>query len=318
MSPKNDPTSAQVLSIAEVERQTGIRPATLRMWERRYGFPRPLRDRNGDRVYPLNQVERLDAARRLIAQGVRPGKIFSDGAMLTTSGAPRLAVAPCALEGQFEPLFVLLRAYRFAELHRHFQQQLLEMGLRRFVIEFLAPLSTAVGLAWGHGALPVRCEHLYSQLAISILHAQQAAMRCGGSGQRPKVALATLTGEVHGLGIHMVEAVLATLGADCIQFGSDMPPLEVAAAARETGADIVALSFSASFPRKSALRAIRTLCTALPPGTVLWIGGAGAPQAGELGSGVRVFDRLAAIEPAVLGWRSRAAARTSPALLRQP
>lgn len=310
MSSEKDPLDGDVLSITDVERQTGIRPATLRMWERRYGFPQPLRDRHGDRVYPLNQVECLHAARRLIAQGVRPGKIFSgEFSLELKSGAAK----PDFLAVQYEHVFNLLRQYRHAELHSHFQHRLLDLGLRRFVIEFLGPLSSAVGNAWGRGALPLRCEHLFSQVVMSFLHAKQAAVRAAGGGQGPKVILATLTGEAHELGIMMVEAVLATLGADCIQFGSDIPPQEVVAAAAETGADIVALSFSAYFPRKSAARAVLALRTALPPGVSLWVGGEGAPETVDTEDGIHVFTRLASIEAALQRWRAHQGVDSSDA-----
>ena len=42
---------------------TGIARATLRIWERRYGFPQPGRDLRGERSYPDEQVRKL----RLIA-----------------------------------------------------------------------------------------------------------------------------------------------------------------------------------------------------------------------------------------------------------
>lgn len=310
MSIKDDSASlTDVLPIADVERQTGIRPATLRMWEKRYGFPQPLRDRHGNRVYPVDQVERLQTARRLLDQGVRPSKIFSGGVALDP--LPSRHAAPCPAGVQYQPIFDLLRAYRLPELHRHFHYRLLELGLRRFVIEFLAPLSNAVGLAWARGELPVRCEHLYSQLAMSFLHDKQAAVRAAGA-RGPKAVLATVTGESHVLGILAVEAVLATLEVDCVQLGSDVPLLEVAAAARETGADIVALSFTSWFPRNSALGAIRTLRTALPSGAVLWVGGEGTPEAAALAPGVYVFDTLAAIEPALLFWRSRPVTEDGP------
>ena len=291
----------ELLSIAEVERQTGIRPATLRMWEKRYGFPQPLRDRFGDRVYPQSQVERLQAARHLIDQGARPGKIFSRDA---GAGGPAVIAPSAATGAQYQPLLALLRAYRLPELHTHFQYRLLNLGLRRFVIDFIAPLTEEVGLAWGRGELPVRCEHLYTQLVISILQAKQATVRSAGDGG-PKVLLATLTGEAHALGIMMAEAVLVTHEVDCLQLGSEVPPLEVAAAAREAEADIVAVSFSAYFPRKSALPVIRSLRTALPPAAMLWVGGGGAPEAAQLLPGVSVLESLAAIEPALARWRDR-------------
>ena len=53
-------------TIANVERETGLSKDLLRMWERRYGFPAPERDANGDRVYPAEQVERLRKIKRLV------------------------------------------------------------------------------------------------------------------------------------------------------------------------------------------------------------------------------------------------------------
>ena len=47
------------LHIREVVRITGLRREQLYMWQRRYGFPSPLRDPFGDRVYPPDQVARL-------------------------------------------------------------------------------------------------------------------------------------------------------------------------------------------------------------------------------------------------------------------
>jgi len=44
--------SEAAASIAAVERDTGLAKDTLRVWERRYGFPAPARDANGERLYP--------------------------------------------------------------------------------------------------------------------------------------------------------------------------------------------------------------------------------------------------------------------------
>src|SRR5512135_2440806 len=68
-------SSAPGLPIAAVERDTGLSKDTLRVWERRYGFPQPARDANGERVYPSEQVDKLRLLKRLMDQGHRPGKI---------------------------------------------------------------------------------------------------------------------------------------------------------------------------------------------------------------------------------------------------
>ncbi len=62
--------------IGVVERDTGIGRDTLRVWERRYGFPRPVRDAKGERSYPEDQLRRLQRTRRLLDRGMRPGKLL--------------------------------------------------------------------------------------------------------------------------------------------------------------------------------------------------------------------------------------------------
>ena len=63
-------------SIGRVERDTGIGRDTLRVWERRYGFPEPRRNTRGERMYSEAQLRRLQRIRRLLGQGLRPGKLL--------------------------------------------------------------------------------------------------------------------------------------------------------------------------------------------------------------------------------------------------
>src|SRR5687768_3795296 len=72
----NSPTSAALLlSIAEVERDTGLGKDTLRVWERRYGFPAPARDAQGQRLYTQAEVDRLRQIASLLRAGHRPGRV---------------------------------------------------------------------------------------------------------------------------------------------------------------------------------------------------------------------------------------------------
>ena len=79
-APPAPPSPDAMRSIAEVERETSLPRATLRIWERRYGFPAPQRDERGERVYPADQVAQLHLMRELIEQGHRPGKLIAAGA----------------------------------------------------------------------------------------------------------------------------------------------------------------------------------------------------------------------------------------------
>lgn len=294
-----------LVPIGDVERQTGIAQATLRIWERRYGFPRPLRDQFGRRVYPVHQLERLLKIRRLLDQGHRAGKLLGDGGELVADAGQPAPPPPhhTAIE--------MLRQYRLTEFRRLLQMRLMELGLRRFVIDVLAPLVTEVGDAWEQGWLPVRCEHAFSEQTTMLMHSVLATLP--KSSGHPLVLLATMGGEQHGLGSLMAEAVLTSLGTPCLQFGTGLPMAEIVEASRESGADIVALSFSTFMSRKQVTQAVASLRAALPPQVELWAGGGGVPQNLRAGAGVRTFDTLDAIEAAIAAWRKRHA----PAPLRR-
>lgn len=60
-----------------VEKETTISKYLLRMWERRYTFPRPERDAKGERVYTNEDVEKLKLIKRLMEEGYRPSKIIN-------------------------------------------------------------------------------------------------------------------------------------------------------------------------------------------------------------------------------------------------
>ena len=83
-----------VLNISAVERETGLSKDVLRMWERRYGFPKPGRDDNGERQYTVAEIAKLRAIKRLMDVGMRPGKIIALSleelnAMADARAAPR-------------------------------------------------------------------------------------------------------------------------------------------------------------------------------------------------------------------------------------
>src|SRR5512145_2168009 len=92
-----------VLNISAVERETGLSKDVLRMWERRYGFPHPERDDNGERQYTPADIAKLRAVKRLMDVGMRPGRLVAHSldelnALADIRSAPRKDQLAPALE----------------------------------------------------------------------------------------------------------------------------------------------------------------------------------------------------------------------------
>jgi methylmalonyl-CoA mutase cobalamin-binding subunit len=286
----NQDDQALPTGIGAVERDTGLSKDTLRIWERRYGFPQPGRDANGERVYPADQVARLHLIKRLMDAGHRPGKLLPLGPpeleRLAAGAAPRTA-----LTSDQSALLEALRACDTRRLRDALTHELMRQGLQRFVLETVPGINEAVGEAWMRGELAIHEEHLYSEQVQNILRHAISVLPL--RGERPRVLLTSLPGEQHSLGLLMVEALLAAEGAECIALGIETPIPDVARAAAAHAAEVVALSFSAAYPAALAVDSLRDLRERVPAAIAIWAGGAGIARTRRTIPGVTLVRALA-------------------------
>lgn len=306
-SPDIVPGVAAHLSISAVERDTGLSKDVLRVWERRYGFPSPDRDGNGERLYPLPQVERLRAIKRLMDGGHRPGKLLSLSeaeldTLVSRQSRPR---RPDESGDLLRDVLDLVRQHDMMGLRHRLAQLQMKQGLQEFVVETVAPLNRAVTEAWMRGNMEIFEERAYSELVQTVL---RAAMNpyAQSSGQ-PKILLATFPNEVNALGLLMVEALLAPEGTPCVSLGTQAPIPEIAAAAAAFQADVVALSFSSAFSSKQAVAGLESLRAILPDTTAIWVGGELIRRIRREMTGVTPTGTLADMLAALRQWRAERA-----------
>lgn len=301
-----------MLSIAAVERDTGLSKDTLRVWERRYGFPMPERDGMGERSYPFEQVERLRTIKRLLDAGHRPGRVVpmpaedlarlfaATGIAVTSARSPTAERVAPALDEFVEAL----RANDVDLMRRRLARALSRLGLGRFVLEVVAPLNAEVGELWMQGHIEVFQEHLYTESVQVVLRNALHHLPPAGVG-RPKVLLATVTGEPHGLGLLMAEAILALEGCRCVSLGVQTPVWDVVRAAGELRADLVALSYTGCTNPNHVVDGLIELRAKLPPETELWAGGSAPVLQRRTIDGVRVLPTLDQVSVALADWHAR-------------
>jgi DNA-binding transcriptional MerR regulator/methylmalonyl-CoA mutase cobalamin-binding subunit len=297
-------------TISDVERDTGVAKETLRVWERRYAFPRPERDPFGERVYSTDQVHKLRLVKRLIDLGFRPGKVIGCpvdelqalAEKTTASARPR----PRGPAPDLQPYLDLCRTHQSDVLRRQLSQALLVMGLRNFVIELMAPLTAAVGDAWACGDLGIWEEHLFSETLQMVIRSAIFSVPTmnASSALHPRIVLTTMPQERHGLGLLMTEALLAAEGAACMSLGVQTPLPDIVEAAYGLNVDVVALSFSSSVNTRQVLDALKELRARLPDSVEIWAGGGNAALRRRAPAYVQVLS-LHDIAGALADWRLR-------------
>lgn len=293
-------------SIAAVERETGLSKDTLRVWERRYGFPEPQRNANDERMYPHAQLEKLRLIRHLMDHGHRPSAIIKlDIAALSAliaGGGQRQQPPPLIAE-----LLTHIKTHDPERLRSALLQALMKQGLQRFVTDVIAPLNYWIGEGWMHGEIAIFHEHLYSEFVQNIL--RNAIVDQPAHGSTPRVLLTSLPGERHRIGLLMVEALLTVEGAACVALGSETPVLDIAQAVEALSVDVVALSFSAVSAAPQAMAGVQQLREALPASAAIWIGGEGVSRTRKSVPGVSLIRSFDELLLELAAWRRRGSTR---------
>lgn len=303
--------------IAVVSERTGLSQDVLRVWERRYGAVEPARDAGGQRLYTTDDVERLT----LLHAATRAGRTIGQVARLATpelrvlvaedrearaarepvAGAPlaRPAVggsSDAEAAGVVDFALGLARAFDGLQLDQLLRRTAARMGLPDFIESVAAPLLRRVGDEWHAGRIAPSQEHLVSATVHDI--AAEALRAVPPRSGAPQVLVATPAGDRHGIGAVLAGAAAAMEGWSVVSLGADLPAGEIAAAARATGARLVALSVVLR-DRERVLEELRTLRAQLPAEVAMIAGGSGAVALRDelTAVGIQVEGSLAALLP---------------------
>ncbi len=227
-------------NIKAVVKQTGLNPATIRAWERRYGFPKPQRTGGGHRQYSQRDIDTLKwlAARQdegisishaveLWQDTVRQGLDPLDTAQ-TDDKQPEIFASP--ISGT--KLDDIRHAWidRCLDFDREAAEQILSRALALFspetvCIEILQKGLAQVGMDWYDGKISIQQEHFVSALSIQRLEMLIAAAPAPSRPER--VMVATAPNDYHVFSPLLLAYLLRRRGWDVIYLGADVPAVEL-------------------------------------------------------------------------------------------
>ncbi len=304
------------LSISAVERDTGLSKDTLRVWERRYGFPTPSRDGLDERAYTMDQVEKLRLIKRLLDAGHRPGRIvplpYAELLGMNASAADAQAAgdAAAADPAQSDTMgyIALIRSHDAPALRSALTRALSRAGVARFVTQVVGPLNAAVGDAWLRGQMEIFEEHIYTEVVQVVMRQAIAGIPEAAPDSSPRVLLSTFPGEPHGLGLLMAEAMFLLEGCACMSLGVQTPLWDTVLAAQVHRSDIVALSFTGCMNPNQVVDGLAELRHKLPASVHVWAGGSAPVLYRRRVDGVLPLSNLDDVPASVRRWREASTA----------
>lgn len=269
--------------IKRVAKITGINPATLRAWERRYNLIAPGRTDSGYRLYSDEDVAMLSRIRQFTAEGLTIGEAIA---------RVRRSVAPLAAGAQAPELSdvraqlrdALLRFDRAGALAGY--ERLAHLSPDRRAEDVLLPLMREIGDLWEDGSAVVAQEHFASAFVREKLAGMIAELD-GGVGPGPEGVCAGAPGELHEFGLMACALHMAAGGWKVLYLGADVPLEETARVLKARKPALVCTSLVLRRGAGECSEIAAALRGIAPRDTAVVIGGAGVAPETQPVDGVR-------------------------------
>ncbi len=238
-----DSNQTPTFNLKVVVRETGLKPDTLRAWERRYGLPEPERTPGGHRLYSQHDIDILkwlvarqdeglsisravELWRQLEAEGQDPLQ-----AMASTQPAPTFAAVPTT---GGDVLKNLRQAWVSACMNfdepqaEHVLSQAFAMHpVDTVCFEVLQKGMSEVGEGWYRGEITVQQEHFISELAIrrveTLIATTPPPTRSG------RILIGCPPEEEHIFSPLLLTLLLRRRGWDVVYLGANVPTMRIEA-----------------------------------------------------------------------------------------
>ena len=231
MTPISDFSDNPKYTIKAVSVQTGIRPITLRAWERRYEVLTPSRSDNRYRLYSDRDIAILRWVQSRMSNGVSISMAVTELRQITDTGnwpesiplskpiTPAQAAAPPELYAR--ELFQTLKRHDEAEAENLLRETFSFFDLKTVLFKILTPCLVDIGEAWVRGEIRITTEHFASAfLRGKLLTLLQAYPHRRNA---PLILLGGAPTEQHEIGALMMAVLLRSDGYRVEFLGPDIP-----------------------------------------------------------------------------------------------
>jgi DNA-binding transcriptional MerR regulator len=268
--------------IRVVSRRTGLSPARLRAWEKRFGVVAPYRTEGRQRLYTDDDVHRLGLLKRVVEEGRSIRQVVAlsveelqqleqeDQTGRRGLLAPELPNA-ASVVGILEKARTAVEEMDDVRLERILTQGAIAVPFSVLTDEILVPLFPGIGSSWSRGQLGPAQEHLAAVAIRRFLEWLHRVIEVEGGA--PVLAVGTPTPERQELGALLAVVSAAAEGWKAVYLGPDLPASEIAFAATRLNVEAVALSLVSPALTVDFLREITALREALPLSVRLVVGG---------------------------------------------
>lgn len=210
-------------SIKDLERLSGIKAHTIRIWEKRYGLLEPFRTDTNIRYYSDDDLKKILNISLLNRHGIKISHIaglrqeqLAEKVMLSTKDSADYN----ALIDQIIISMVELDEQKFEKV---LSRAILQIGFEETILKVIYPLLDRIGILWMTGAINPAQEHFISNLVRQKLIIAIDELIIHPHTDPKRFLMFLPEGELHELGLLFFSYLIRKRGHEVTYFGQWVP-----------------------------------------------------------------------------------------------
>lgn len=261
-------------SISDIAAITGIKSATLRIWEQRYNITHGKRTASNIRYYDDFDLRVFLNIACLIESGLK----ISEIAELTESERAEKIQSIKATQDQSAVIVQQLITHTLNLNEHHFrliiQDCIQEFGAEETMLQFIYPFLSRIGILWQTGLIGPAQEHFASSLIKQRLIVAIDELPIPENSEQSNFLLFLPEGEFHEIALLLSQYIVRSKGFPSLYLGQNLPIPYVQEVAQSYQPKYILTVFTADFGLEALTDKMNKMLDSFPDTTVLIAGAA--------------------------------------------
>lgn len=208
-----------VYSIKDIEKLTGVKAHTIRIWEKRYNIIAPKRTKTNIRYYDEQDLKLVMNIALLNGNGYKISKIAKLSLEEREKIAASIAKVGKEFENQIDAITYAILNLEEQNINLILMQNIRQQGLKYTMTNLVYPLLEKMGIMWVSGSISEVHERFVTNLLRNTIVHEIRSLNEKREKDRPKFLLYLPLGQSHELSLLYMHFLLLNNGNDVTMMG---------------------------------------------------------------------------------------------------
>lgn len=261
-----------IYSISDLEKLSGIKAHTLRIWEQRYGIIEPKRTPSNIRYYQDEDLKRILNVALLNKNGIKISKIAKMSDYEIVEKVSALSEINFESDTQLDALTLSMMEMDEGKFDRIISTNIRQIGFERTMLEVILPFLDKLGILWLTGSINPVQENFISLLIRQKLIVAIDQLPIPVSKNAPQFLIYLPEGERQELSLLFMHYLLKSRGNNVAYIGQDISLSDLKDAFHIRRPEYIFTMISESFAKEPVQHYVDALSASFPGCRILLSG----------------------------------------------